>query len=229
MHRIDSKRSVSGMFSGGDPARGIPGTVVDAPWLNAIQEELAALVEDLGGTLVKGTNDQILARLQARFAAMGTANTWTAKQSWGNLDHAHVGPETHAVIETWTGNSLAATAVTNGLCGKNICKAWGVVNLTEAGVLSILDGFNVSGVEFSGGTDLVKISLAGDMSDGNYAVSMPGVMLYQGATPYPTLPYNSTRVSGYFNVRFFYLPDGSSLNLSGIGGTFSFVVFGAQG
>lgn len=62
MHRVDSSGSIAGAFSNGDPAQGVPGTRLEEDWLNAVQEELCAVVETCGGTLVKGTHDQVISQ-----------------------------------------------------------------------------------------------------------------------------------------------------------------------
>lgn len=62
MHRIDSPGNVGGLFSEGTPGI-VEATELDADWFNAVQEELANTIEDFGGTLVKGTNDQLSAIL----------------------------------------------------------------------------------------------------------------------------------------------------------------------
>ena len=59
MHRIDADGHVANAFTDGDSGLGILGTKVDADWLNAVQEEIANLLEGMGITLVKGTNDQL--------------------------------------------------------------------------------------------------------------------------------------------------------------------------
>ena len=53
---IDGKR----MFSDGSSESGAEGTVVDAGWLNGIQEELAAMLEENGITLDPNDSKQIL-------------------------------------------------------------------------------------------------------------------------------------------------------------------------
>jgi hypothetical protein len=60
MHRTDAARNVANLFVDKNPSAGTRGTVVDAAWLNAVQEEICNFIEDLGGTLVKGTNTQLL-------------------------------------------------------------------------------------------------------------------------------------------------------------------------
>ena len=48
-----------------------PATIIDADWLNAIQEELAAVVTAAGIALDKGNNGQLLSALQSMFAGEG--------------------------------------------------------------------------------------------------------------------------------------------------------------
>lgn len=68
MRRIGT---LDGLFNGGDPATNTKGTVVTADWLNAIQEELAAVVEGLGGTLNPVDGNQVFDWLLASFANIG--------------------------------------------------------------------------------------------------------------------------------------------------------------
>jgi hypothetical protein len=84
VHKIDTDGNVAGAFTDGDPLIPTPATVIDAPWLNAVQGELVNAIEGLGGTLVKGTNNQILARLNARYGRLDLANTWAAAQTFGS-------------------------------------------------------------------------------------------------------------------------------------------------
>ena len=65
MRRIETQ---NGLFFGGDPATNTKGTVVTDDWLNAIQEELAAVVEGLGGTLDPNDSGQLFDWLLASFA-----------------------------------------------------------------------------------------------------------------------------------------------------------------
>jgi len=61
MHRIDTPGHENGMFSPGNPVAGIEGTVVGFDWLNALQEEVAGVIEPAPSSaiLVKGTNTQL--------------------------------------------------------------------------------------------------------------------------------------------------------------------------
>ena len=60
MHRIDTSTATPGnRFTEGDPAIPLPATVVSADWLNAVQEELVAVVTGAGLELDKAENDQL--------------------------------------------------------------------------------------------------------------------------------------------------------------------------
>lgn len=88
MHRIDASGYAAGnVFTDGNPATGVPATVVDAAWLNNIQETLAQTIEAAGLTLAKGDYTQLIKALivngmQGSYfnvaAAAGTANAITA-------------------------------------------------------------------------------------------------------------------------------------------------------
>ncbi|GEM_PF-6268558 len=57
MKRIETS---DGLFQPGDPTIRKPGTIVPAWWLNAIQEELVAVIEEAGIKLDGDKNDQLL-------------------------------------------------------------------------------------------------------------------------------------------------------------------------
>ncbi len=60
MHRIDTNQAtVNNMFQSGDPIMRTDGTVVDAAWLNAIQEEVVNVILGRGIALTKGVNNQL--------------------------------------------------------------------------------------------------------------------------------------------------------------------------
>lgn len=61
MHRIDAAGFAAGnLFTDGNPSTGTPATVVDAAWLNDLQENIAQLVEATGIVLSKGDYTQML-------------------------------------------------------------------------------------------------------------------------------------------------------------------------
>jgi hypothetical protein len=55
----------NGYFTKGDPVGGVPATVVDDDWANAIQEEIVAVILAAGLTLNKTNAAQLLAALRA--------------------------------------------------------------------------------------------------------------------------------------------------------------------
>src|SRR5215813_12977641 len=70
MYRIDGPQSVTniptpaapgtpGFFQGGNPSSGMKATVVDADWLNAVQEEIAHVIEQSALTLDKTDRTQL--------------------------------------------------------------------------------------------------------------------------------------------------------------------------
>lgn len=79
MHRIDAAGYAAGnLFTDGNPSTGTPATVVDAAWLNDIQENLAQLVEVAGVPLIKGDYSQLLKAIvtkgmQGSYFNIGTA------------------------------------------------------------------------------------------------------------------------------------------------------------
>lgn len=53
MHKIDTPSADDGQFVDKNPSLGIDGTVVDASWLNSVQDELCNMIEGAGATLNK--------------------------------------------------------------------------------------------------------------------------------------------------------------------------------
>ena len=53
MHKIDTPSSVDGEFVDKDSSLGIDGTVVDASWLNSVQDEICNMIEGVRITLDK--------------------------------------------------------------------------------------------------------------------------------------------------------------------------------
>lgn len=66
MHRIDGPGATADKkFTEGSPTTGVQATVVTAPWLNDMQEEIMSVLVDAGIAPVKGLQTQLLAALQA--------------------------------------------------------------------------------------------------------------------------------------------------------------------
>lgn len=106
MYRIDNATAVTPIpatpgvgpnpnyfFTAGNPGGGIPATIVDAHWLNTVQEELAAVVVAAGLTLTKGTLNQLLSAIQLLGAKAYTHTQGSSSASWsvahnmGSVNH----------------------------------------------------------------------------------------------------------------------------------------------
>lgn len=66
MKRIDAEGATElSRFTDGDPATQVPATVVDASWLNHVQEEISAVIEDRGLALDEEDEGQLLKAIKA--------------------------------------------------------------------------------------------------------------------------------------------------------------------
>ncbi|WP_156438380.1 glycine-rich domain-containing protein [Burkholderia sp. BDU5] len=72
MQRINTP---DGNWQAGDPSQGIKGTVVTRPFMQAVQEELAAIPEAIGLVLDPNNNTQVLAALRLLFAKLNGDST----------------------------------------------------------------------------------------------------------------------------------------------------------
>lgn len=70
MHRTDAEGNVAGQFHPGNPAIGQKATRIGADWLNAIQEEISAVVEGAGDVLDKENNAQLFAAIVSLVAGV---------------------------------------------------------------------------------------------------------------------------------------------------------------
>ncbi len=84
MHRVDTDGNQGGLFTDGNPATGTLGTKLDDDWANAVQEEICGVIEGTGGTLVKGTNSQLLGSC----VATATANKIVRRDASGRAQVA---------------------------------------------------------------------------------------------------------------------------------------------
>jgi hypothetical protein len=65
MKRTNADGNASNLFTDGNPGTGVPATVVDASWLNAVQEEIAKVIEGAGLALDGlSTGAQLVAAIQ---------------------------------------------------------------------------------------------------------------------------------------------------------------------
>jgi len=138
MYRIDNTTSASVLptpaavgpnpnsyFTSGNAGGGIPATIVDQDWANAVQEEICYVIEQSGATLSKTTRTQLLAAIkyfiQNNIASYATstsaANTYTA--TFTPALAAYVTGSIFAIKFT-NHNTGAATLNVNSLGAKNI-------------------------------------------------------------------------------------------------------------
>ena len=59
MHKIDTNTAADGSFVDKNASLGVEGTVVDADWLNSVQDEICNVIEEAGETLDKQDNSQM--------------------------------------------------------------------------------------------------------------------------------------------------------------------------
>jgi hypothetical protein len=65
MHRVNGPgATIDNKFTEGDAGTGVAPTTVPAAWLTAVQEEIAGVIEGLGGTLSEADNAQLLDALK---------------------------------------------------------------------------------------------------------------------------------------------------------------------
>lgn len=75
MHRIDTADNVNNRFADGNPLTGQEATICDAAWLNGVQENIAAVIEAAGLSLIKGNDLQLYQAILALIAGGGAAVT----------------------------------------------------------------------------------------------------------------------------------------------------------
>lgn len=140
MHRIDGDGHVGNAFADLDPETSTEGTVMTADWANAVQEEIAGVVEAAGMTLDKEDNTQLNTALQETYGAKGAPNTWTG-------------------VNTFTSPVVAPNTV----------KVKALIRFLSAGSPTVAGDVNVSGVSLSSSTSL-EIALPFTLANNSYTV-----------------------------------------------------------
>lgn len=100
--------TTNGLFDGGNPATNTKGTVVTKDWLNALQEELAGVVEGFNLTLDPLDNHQILAILQ-KFIPPGAVSFFAmsaAPAGWIKANGAALSRSVYARLFTAIGTNF---------------------------------------------------------------------------------------------------------------------------
>ncbi|MFV8809980.1 hypothetical protein ACNSPD_07915 [Yersinia enterocolitica] len=129
MHRIDTPTAQVDKFGAGkngftrgNPQTGVPATALDDDYFDAVQEELAGVVEAAGITLKKTDRAQVLAALKKLFLQSGnnlseikTAGAAAVTAALANLglsDVAHI-PQLTGVIGTSRNAKMSVTAASS--------------------------------------------------------------------------------------------------------------------
>lgn len=139
MHRVDTDGNVSGQFSDGNPAVPTPATVVDASWLNDVQEEICKLIEGAGITLVKGTQTQLQQAVRNSLHTISVTTT----DSYGVVGDARQSADSNAASVFGQGGGTAVGvrgdggATTAGVLAQNANGGPGLYALSVGGGSSI--------------------------------------------------------------------------------------------
>ncbi|ABO54296.1 hypothetical protein LA345_26420 [Burkholderia vietnamiensis] len=167
MQRINTP---DGNWHAGDPSQGIKGTVVTQPYMQTVQEELAAVPESVGMQLDPADNKQIVKAIQKMVADAGT--NYQPKLGYTPVQQGTgVGQGTNAVKIGWAkdGSGLRVT-----------------VDANDLGLLAL-----ASQLAAYASQDWVKgyaVNKAGDTMTGTLTIAVPGgysgvVLSASGYTP----------------------------------------------
>lgn len=145
MHRIDSPGAAValpqpaavgttvGFWTAGDPGGGVPPTVLDQDWLNAVQEELLAVLTAASLNPTKANRAQVLAALRVLCAPQVVAFT-------ANGTLTPPPGKTRALLRLWAGGgsggtTVNANSVASGGGGGQF--AWGLFNITTPQAVTV--------------------------------------------------------------------------------------------
>lgn len=103
MHRIDDATAAvalptpatpgtPGYFTEGNPSLAVPATIVTADWANAIQEEIAYVIEQAGGTLDKADTTQLKAAIDTMISTAAGAAASQAEMETGTATDKYSSP-----------------------------------------------------------------------------------------------------------------------------------------
>lgn len=101
MHRIDGPGATEdGRFTDGNPAAGIPPTIVTDDWANAVQEEIVGVIAGAGLALDKADNGQLLEAIAALIAAAAPELPHEASTDSSGLVELATNTETAALADS---------------------------------------------------------------------------------------------------------------------------------
>ncbi len=120
MHRIDTPgATATNRFQNGNPFANIASTIVGAKWLNAVQTELATVIEAQGLTLTDTDETQLQAALLLLFAEqakslLGYELDFTAGAALTGGDGLLLG-DLFGVVKATVGSGLPAVLILTGI------------------------------------------------------------------------------------------------------------------
>ncbi|RQV20674.1 hypothetical protein DF039_12625 [Burkholderia cenocepacia] len=167
---VPAPAGTPGFFTGGNPATGQAATIVDADWLNMIQEELISILTAAGIAPSKVTYGQVLAALEVLFAnASGNPNALFQVKTAGRGDDSNNAAST-AFVWSVLGNygsyfpfnatSEQLTAAQAGSLAYFYGSSPGTVTLPQG---SSIGGVSARFLIYNGGTaNLTVQAFAGD-------------------------------------------------------------------
>lgn len=134
MHRIDGTgATIDGLFTKGNPTTGVPATVVTDDWLNAVQEEIIAVLVAAGITPNKATNTQLRDAIVAIATGGGTAIT-AVDVPIADAGNFFAGVEVEAALQE-IGNAIANGTTAASRIRRSIVALSGAANNAAVGHL----------------------------------------------------------------------------------------------
>ena len=175
MHKIDTPSADDGQFVDKNPSLEIDGTVVDASWLNSVQNELCNMIEGAGATL----NKQSVVQLRDAVASFIHGKTLKT------VVHASSVKES---ISSTVKRVSESFEITQG-CTLDFASAYKIVSSDGSGALSLQLVNATSGVQYyllgsvlcsAGAVEnyrfVVKVGTGGtSIPNGNYYITLNAV------------------------------------------------------
>lgn len=191
MHKTDGDGNVANLFDPGTPGV-TPATQVDAPWLNAVQEELIGILSAASIAPVKGTWTQVLTALRALFVDRANAQNPIA----GN--------------KTWTGTQAfnAAVSIVADLSmgtGNNINLDTGALNMAASNLAFTSGGGASTNVPLKGSAPSNSAGFTSTLTPANITKAWVVIDLVNGSNPTIVASFNVasvTNASGRYTVNF---------------------------
>lgn len=189
MHKIDTPSADNGQFVDKDSSLGIDGTVVDASWLNAVQNEICNMIEGAGITL----NKQSVVQLR------DAVESFIHSKSLKTVVHASSVVES---ISTTVKRVSESFKITQG-CTLDFTSSYKIVSSDGSGALSLQLVNATSGVQYY----MLGSVLCSAGAVENYRVV---VKVGTGGTSIPNGDYYITlnAVSGSFPSDFMFRCEG---------------------